>query len=84
MATAYSLQKMRKALNDLRNSVAAQKEAQRAQSNLTSNGNSNGNGGGRTDEKRSHINNGERKHLRKEIIKESNERLYILYRTLQI
>lgn len=69
MAAAYSLQKMRKALNELRNNVAAQKETQRtqkeAQNNLTSsfrensNGNPNSNtgNGGRTDEKRSGINN---------------------------
>lgn len=65
MAAAYSLQKMRKALSDLRNNVAAQKEARRmqkeAQSNLTSNhrenDNRDGGSGGRTDEKRSSISN---------------------------
>lgn len=69
MAAAYSLQKMRKALSDLRNNVAAQKEAQRtqkeAQNNLTSNFRENSNGnpnsnsdnGGRTDDKRSSISN---------------------------
>ncbi|XP_011261077.1 uncharacterized protein LOC105254232 [Camponotus floridanus] len=68
MAAAYSLQKMRKALNELRNNVAAQKEAQRtqkeAQNNMTSSFRENSNGpnsntgnGGRTDDKRSGINN---------------------------
>lgn len=66
MAAAYSLQKMRKALNELRNNVAAQKEAERMQENNqtsnfreNSNGNANSNSdnGGRTDDKRSSINN---------------------------
>lgn len=68
MAAAYSLQKMRKALNELRNNIAAQKEAQKMQkeeNNMTSsfrensNGNSNSNtgNGGRTNDKRSGINN---------------------------
>ncbi|XP_032678309.1 uncharacterized protein LOC116847426 [Odontomachus brunneus] len=67
MAAAYSLQKMRKALSDLKNNVAAQKEAQRTQkevqNNLTSssrdNGHGNGNSGSgdRIDEKRSGVNN---------------------------
>lgn len=68
MVAAYSLQKMRKALSDLRNNVAAQKEAQRiqkeAQSNLTSSYRDNGHahvsgnrgGGERSDEKRSGVN----------------------------
>jgi len=70
MAAAYSLQKMRKALNDLRNHVAAQK-AQRTQkeahNNFTSNFRENSNGNAhpninsgtssKTDEKRSGINN---------------------------
>jgi len=61
MAAAYSLQKMHKALSDLRDNVAAQKEAQKAQKeaqNLTlnfrennANGNSN-NGGNRINNKR--------------------------------
>ncbi|XP_072762966.1 uncharacterized protein [Anoplolepis gracilipes] len=67
MAAAYWVQKMRKALNELRNNVAAQKEAQRmqeAQNNLTSNfrensngnPNSNSNNDDRTNEKRSSTN----------------------------
>jgi len=61
MAAAYSLQKMRKALSDLRDNVAAQKEAQKAQKegqNLTSNfreNNANGNSnneGNRINDKR--------------------------------
>ncbi|XP_014471643.1 PREDICTED: uncharacterized protein LOC106742847 isoform X2 [Dinoponera quadriceps] len=67
MAAAYSLQKMRKALSDLRSNVAAQKEAQKTQkeahNNSTSSyrnnghGNTNGNDGGgdRIDEKRSEV-----------------------------
>lgn len=72
MVTAYSLQKMRKALNDLRNNMESTKEAQwtqkeETQNNLTSNfrenshnnGNSNSNSGGATirTDKRSGINN---------------------------
>ncbi|XP_036142895.1 uncharacterized protein LOC105829650 isoform X2 [Monomorium pharaonis] len=65
MAAAYSLQKMRKALSDLRNNVAAQKEAQRtqkeAQNNFTSNfrenSNSNTGSGSKADEKRNGIHN---------------------------
>ncbi|XP_011169138.1 uncharacterized protein LOC105202364 [Solenopsis invicta] len=67
MAAAYSLQKMRKALSDLRNNVVAQKEAQRmqkeAQNNFTSNFRENSNPnlnsgiGSKTDEKRNGINN---------------------------
>lgn len=47
MAAAYSLQKMRKALNELRNSVAIQKEAQKeeAQNNMTSSFRENSNHG---------------------------------------
>lgn len=68
MAAAYSLQKMRKALSELKNNVAAQKEVQRiqkeAQNNLTSNyrdndhGNVNVNSGSgdRIEEKRDSIN----------------------------
>jgi len=71
MATAYSLQKMRKALSDLRNHVAAQK-AQRTQkeahNNFTSNFRENSNGNAnpsinsgtssaKIDEKRNGINN---------------------------
>lgn len=70
MAAAYSLQKMRKALSDLRNNVAAQ-EAQKlqkeAQSNFTSNFRENNNGNNnpsansgtddKTDEKRNGIHN---------------------------
>lgn len=69
LAAAYSLQKMRKALNELRNNAMAQKEAQKAQKeahhNFTSNfrENSNGNANPSTnsdnknDEKRNGINN---------------------------
>nr|QTE34469.1 pacifastin [Cataglyphis nodus] len=66
MAAAYSLQKMRKALNELRNNVAAQKEAEKMQENnqtsnfrenSNDNANSNSDNGGRTDDKRSSINN---------------------------
>lgn len=69
LAAAYSLQKMRKALAELRNNVAAQKEAQRMQkethNNFTSNFRENSNGNAnpntnsdsKTDEKRSGINN---------------------------
>ncbi|XP_011877808.1 PREDICTED: stress response protein NST1 [Vollenhovia emeryi] len=67
MAAAYSLQKMRKALSELRNTVAAEKEAQRtqkeAQNNFTSNFRENSNPstnsgiGSKTNEKRSSINN---------------------------
>lgn len=69
LAAAYSLQKMRKALAELRNNVAAQKEAQRMQkethNNFTSNFRENNNGNAnpstnsdsKTDEKRSGINN---------------------------
>lgn len=68
MAAAYSLQKMRKALSDLRSNVAAQKETQRTQketqNNLTSSyrdnghGNVNSNSGNdRIDEKRNGVNN---------------------------
>jgi len=71
MAAAYSLQKMRKALSELRNNVAAQKEAQRMQkethSNFTSNFRENSNSNtnprtnsgtdSKTNEKRNNINN---------------------------
>ncbi|KYN41430.1 hypothetical protein ALC56_04163 [Trachymyrmex septentrionalis] len=69
MAAAYSLQKMRKALSELRNNVVAQKEAQRMQkeahSNFTSNFRENSNTNPSTNsgtdskinEKRNNINN---------------------------
>lgn len=69
MAAAYSLQKMRKALSELQNNVATQKEAQRMQkeahnnftSNFRENSNTNpsSNGGtdSKTNEKRNNINN---------------------------
>lgn len=67
MAAAYSLQKMRKALNELRNHFVAQKEAQRmqkeAQNNFTSNfrensnNNPSTNSGSKADEKRSGLTN---------------------------
>ncbi|XP_071650442.1 uncharacterized protein [Temnothorax longispinosus] len=67
MAAAYTLQKMQKALNDLRNNVAAHKQTQRTQkeaqhnstSNFRENNNPNTNSvtGSKADEKRSDINN---------------------------
>ncbi|XP_029672667.1 uncharacterized protein LOC115241177 [Formica exsecta] len=65
MAAAYSMQKMRKVLNELLKTILAQKEAQRMQkeNNQTSNfrensnANSNSGNGGKTDDKRSAINN---------------------------
>lgn len=78
MVAAYSMQKMRKVLNELLKTILAQKEAQRMQkeNNQTSNfrensnANSNSGNGGKTDDKRSGINNnvddGECKYARKD------------------